>query len=188
MKVWDHAPSPFEVSFTADGSVVLTCNEVIKMKSGTSLNTLGAILAHPFIEYETADHETLTAWAREACDVKESDIVDLIADKVEDVYCFKFLLPESDGWITKAEFVKRAKVGDHFLIGCTKEFTITEISAQDHLLLEDTSGNRFRATDLGAPFPFLVLSYRTRVVSTSEGGIRILPRGQGRKFCENFEE
>ena len=158
----------FSVAFTVDGNMVLTRNEKIDV-AGLSMNQIGAMLAIGY-ESEIVSPDRLLNWAQEYCDAREDDIKRLIDKEIEQVYCFKFLVADGDGWVSRDEFVKKVTVGTRFLINCTKEFTITEISPSDTIFtLVDTFGNEFYLFKMDDIFPFAVL--------TKERGVTVNPDG-----------
>lgn len=153
----------FSVAFTVDGNIVLTRNEKIDV-AGMSMNQIGAMLASGY-KSEIVDHDMLLNWAQEYCDTREDDIKRLIDKEIAQVYCFKFLVADGDGWVSRDEFVNKAKVGTRFLINCTKEFTITEIfPSGDVFTLVDTFGNKFYLYTMDGVFPFAILRTQTGIV------------------------
>ena len=108
----------FSVAFTVDGNMVLTRNEKIDV-AGLSMNQIGAMLAIGY-NSEIVSPDRLLNWAQEYCDAREDDIKRLIDKEIAQVYCFKFLVADGDGWVSRDEFVNKAKVGTRFLINCTR--------------------------------------------------------------------
>lgn len=152
----------FSVAFTVDGNMVLTRNEKIDV-AGLSMNQIGAILTVGH-KSEIVAPDRLLNWAQECCDAREDDIKRLIDKEIAQVYCFKFLVADGDGWVSRDEFVNKAKVGTRFLINCTKEFTITEISPSDNVCtLVDTFGDKFYLYKMDGMFPFAILRKQTGV-------------------------
>lgn len=153
----------FSVAFTVDGNMVLTRNEKVDV-AGLSMNQIGAMLAVGY-ESEIVSQDRLLEWAKEYCDAREDDIKRLIDKEIAQVYCFRFLVADGDGWVSQDEFLKNAKVGTQFLINCTKEFTITEISPYNNVFtLVDTFGERFYLFMMDDIFPFAVLRKKTGVI------------------------
>lgn len=143
--------------------MILTRNEKIDV-AGMSINQIGAMLTSGY-KSEIVDPYRLLNWAQEYCDAREDDIKHLSNKEIVQVYCFKFLVADGDGWVSQDEFVKKAKVGTRFLINCTKEFTITEISRFDDVFtLVDTFGERFYLYKMDGVFPFAILRTQTGVV------------------------
>lgn len=160
----------FSVAFTVDGNMVLTRNEKIDV-AGLSMNQIGAMLAAGY-KSEIVSPDRLLNWAQEYCDAKEDDIKRLSDKEITQVYCFKFLVADGDGWVSRDEFVKKADVGTRFLINCTKEFTITEISPTDNVFtLVDTFGNKFYLYTMDGVFPFAILRMQTGVVVYPDGSV-----------------
>lgn len=152
----------FSVAFTVDGNMVLTRNEKIDV-AGLSLNQIGAMLAAGY-KSEIVSPDRLLNWAKEYCDAREDDIKRLTGKEIEQVYCFKFLVADGDGWVSRDEFVKKVTVGTRFLIACTKEFTITEISPSNNVLtLVDTFDKRFYLYKMDGVFPFAILRKQTGI-------------------------
>ena len=160
----------FSVAFTVDGNMVLTRNEKIDV-AGLSMNQIGAMLAVGY-ESEIVSPDRLLNWATEYCDAREDDIKRLNDKEIDDIYCFQFLIADGDGWVSRDEFLKKAKVGTRFLINCTKEFTITEISPFDGVFtLVDTFGNKFYLYKMDDIFPFAVLRKKTGVIVYPDSSI-----------------
>ena len=154
----------FSVAFMVDGNIILTRNEKIDV-AGLSLNQIGAILALGH-RSEIVSPDRLVNWAQEYCDASEDDIKRLNDEEIAQVYCFKFLVADGEGWVSRDEFVNKAKVGTRFLINCTKEFTITEESSRfnDVFTLVDTFGNKFYLYNMVGMFPFAILRKQTGIV------------------------
>lgn len=153
----------FSVAFTVDGNMILTRNEKIDV-AGLSINQIGAMLASGY-ESEIVSPNRLIDWAQECCDAREDDIKRLSNKEIAQVYCFRFLVADGDGWVSQDEFVKKAKVGTRFLINCTKEFTITEIFPSGEVFtLVDTFCNKFYLYTMDGVFPFAILRTQTGVV------------------------
>lgn len=160
----------FSVAFTVDGNMVLTRNEKIDV-AGLSMNQIGAMLTVGH-KSEIVAPDRLLNWAQECCDAREDDIKRLINKEIAQVYCFKFLVADGDGWVSRDEFVKKAKDGTCFLINCTKEFTITEISRfGDVFTLVDTFGEQFYLYTMEGLFPFAVLRKQTGVIDYPDSSI-----------------
>lgn len=160
----------FSVAFTVDGNMVLTRHEKIDV-AGMSINQIGAMLAIGY-NSEIVSPDRLLNWAQECCDAREDDIKCLSDKEITQVYCFKFLVTDGDGWVSRDEFVKKADVGTRFLINCTKEFTITEISPSgDVFTLVDTFGEQFYLYTMEGLFPFAVLRKQTGVIDHPDSSI-----------------
>lgn len=160
----------FSVAFTVDGNMILTRNEKIDV-TGMSINQIGAMLASGY-ESEIVSPNRLIDWAQEYCDAREDDIKRLIDKEIAQVYCFRFLVADGDGWVSQDKFVKKTKVGTCFLINCTKEFTITEISRfGDVFTLVDTFGEQFYLYTMEGLFPFAVLRKQTGVIDYPDSSI-----------------
>lgn len=160
----------FSVAFTVDGNMVLTRNEKIDV-AGLSMNQIGAMLTVGN-KSEIVSPDRLLNWVQEYCDASEDDIKRLNDKEIVQVYCFKFLVADGDGWVSRDEFVKKAKVGTRFLINCTKEFTITEISRfGDVFTLVDTFGERFYLNNMEGIVPCAVLRKETGVVDHPDSSI-----------------
>lgn len=163
----------FSVTFTVDGNMVLTRNEKIDV-AGLSMNQIGAMLAVGY-ESEIVSPDRLLNWATEYCDAREDDIKRLNDKEIDDVYCFKFLVADGEGWVSRDEFLKKAKVGTRFLINCTKEFTITEIPPADNMfVLIDTFGERFYLFK-NLIFPFAILTKELCVTVNPDGSWTLKP-------------
>lgn len=161
----------FSVAFTVDGNMILTRNEKIDV-AGLSMNQIGAMLAIGY-NSEIVSPDRLLNWAQEYCDAREDDIKRLSDEEIAQVYCFKFLVADEEGWVSRDEFVNKAKVGTHFLINCTKEFTITEISPTDNLFtLVDTFGEQFYLYTM-VDFPFAILRKQTGVIVYPDSSVMI---------------
>lgn len=161
----------FSVAFTVDGNMVLTRNEKINV-AGLSMNQIGAMLTFGH-KSEIVSPDRLLNWAQEYCDVGEDDIKRLNDKKIVQVYCFKFLVADGDGWVSRDEFVKKATVGTRFLINCTKEFTITEIPPSDAIFtLVDTFGERFYLFK-NLIFPFAILTKERGVIVNPDGSFTL---------------
>lgn len=160
----------FSVAFTVDGNMVLTRNEKVDV-AGLSMNQIGAMFAVGH-KSEIVSPDRLLNWAKEYCDAREDDIKRLIDKEIDDVYCFRFLVADGEGWVSRDEFVKKATVGTRLLINCTKEFTITEISRyNDVFTLVDTFGERFYLFKMDDIFPFAVLRKNTGVIDYSDPSV-----------------
>lgn len=145
----------FAVSFTMFGGMIITRNETIDVRH-KSMNQIGAMLVSD-IKTKIATPEVLQTWAYEHADATIADVDALQAKQVECVYCYRFLLGGGTGWVSKADFLKLAKIGTQFLIHCVKEFTVTEISSNTkRFTVVDTFGRQFTLVDLDR-YPFLVL-------------------------------
>ena len=163
----------FSVAFTVDGNMVLTRNEKIDV-AGLSMNQIGAMFAVGH-KSEIVSPDRLLNWAQECCDAREDDIKRLINKEIDDVYCFKFLVADGDGWVSRDEFVNKAKVGTRFLINCTKEFAITEIPPADNMfVLIDTFGERFYLFK-NLIFPFAILTKELCVTVNPDGSWTLKP-------------